>query len=297
MREMWFRRNGQREAPTLVLGGGGALGALQVGLLRVLVRRGFRPARIVGTSVGAINAAFLAFYPDAAGVERLVEIWRSIENERFIKFNPVRVAYRLASRRHCLFNHDFVERLIAEHTVEDDFAAAQVPLYITATNLTSGRKHVFSEGPVSQAVLASTAIPGVFCPVEIDGQAYIDGGVAANLDLETAVELGAREILAIDLSHCFELPDPHNVMDVITRTVDIVMRDRVDRDLALLERRARITLIQPELQEGPSIGELSHVSRLIERGEALGEGIVDQCFDGRGRLRPGVISSSVTVPA
>ncbi len=273
------------------------MGALQAGVLRVLMRRGFRPSRIVGTSVGALNGAFLAFYPGTEGVERLAEIWRSIEDERFIHFNPVRVAFRLASRQLCLFNNDFLQRLVAEHTTEDDFAATQVPLYITATNLNSGRKHVFSEGPVSQAVLASTAVPGVFCPVEIDGQAYIDGGVVGNLDLETAVDVGAREILAIDLSHCFELPEPKNVISVITRTVDIMMRDRVERDMALLDKKARISLIQPEIEEGPGVGDLRHVSRLIERGEAFGEELVEQCFDERGRLRPGVFRASMPVPA
>ena len=273
------------------------MGALQAGVLRVLVRRGFRPGRIVGTSVGALNGAFLAFYPDITGVEQLAETWRGLENERFINFNPVRVAYRLASRQLSLFSNEFLERLIAEHTVEDDFAATQVPLYITATNLNTGRKQVFHEGPVSQAVLASTAIPGVFSPVEIEGQAYVDGGVVANLDLETAVELGAQEILAIDLSHCFEAPEPTHAIGVLTRTVDIVMRERVVRDMAAFSQRARITLIQPEIEEGPGVGELRHVSRLIERGEAFGEQIVDQCFDRRGRLRPGVIDGSVAVPS
>ena len=280
-----------------MLSGGGAMGALQVGILRVLMRRGFQPARTVGTSVGALNGAFLAFYPDVAGVDRLVEIWRGLEEERLIHFNPVRVAYRLASRQLYLFNSEFLQQLVAEHTPEDDFTATQVPLYLTATNLSSGRKHVFSEGVVSQAVLASTAIPGIFRPVEIDGEAYIDGGVVANLDLETAVELGAREILAIDLSHCFDYESPANLIDVLTRTVDILMRDRVEHDLAALSQRARITLIQPQIPEGPGIGDLRHVSSLIETGEALGEAMIDQCFGRRGRLRPGVVSASTTIAA
>ncbi len=293
---MWFRRNGHSEQPTLVLGGGGAMGALQVGILRVLYRRGFQPGRIVGTSVGALNGSFLAFFPGQTGVDRLAEIWRGLENERFINFNPVRMAYRLASNRLYLFSNAFLERLVSGHDVEDDFAAAEVPLYITATNLATGGKHVLSEGSVSQAVLASTAIPGVFRPIDIDGEAHVDGGVVANLDLETAVRLGAKEILAIDLSHCLDHAQPANVIGVIARTVDIVLRERVERDLAHLEGKARITLIQPEMDEGPGVGELRHVSRLIDRGEAFGEEVVERCFDGRGRLRPGVFRASANVP-
>ena len=293
---MWFR-NGRREEPTLVLSGGGAMGALQVGMLRVLVRRGFRPARIVGTSVGALNGAFLAFYPGVHGVERLAAIWRGLEEENFIQANPVRLAYRLVSRQLYLFDNDFLRQLVAEHAYRDDFAATELPLYVTATDLGTGRKHVFHEGIVSQAVLASTAIPGVFSPVEIEGRSYIDGGVIANLDLETAVELGAKEILAIDLSHCFELPAPSNAMDVVTRTVDIVMRDRVERDMEHLGAQARITLLQPEIEEGPGVGDLSQASAFIEGGVEFGEQLVDQCFDERGRLNPGVFRSSVALPA
>ncbi len=293
---MWFR-NGHREAPTLVLSGGGAMGALQVGLLRVLIQRGFRPSRIIGTSVGALNGAFLAFNPDEAGIERLTEIWRGLEDERFLRVNPVRMAFRLASRKTALFSNNFLRELIAEHAEEDDFSATQVPLFVTATSLSTGRKHVFSEGSISEAVLASTAIPGVFSPVEIDGQSYIDGGVVANLDLETAVDLGAKEILAIDLSHCFDSPEPTNVVAVITRTVDIVLRERVEHDLAHLADRARIALIQPEIEEGPGIGEIRHVSRLIEHGEAQGRHLVDQCFDDRGRLRACAVSASMSLKA
>jgi len=292
---MWFSKNGHNPEPTLVLSGGGSMGALQAGLLRELMERGFRPARAVGTSVGALNAAFLAFYPDLGGANRLVEIWRGLEKERYLTINPVRVAYRLASRQLHLFHNDFLQRLIAEHTVEDDFAATHIPLYVTATNFYTGRKHVFSTGQVSQAVLASTAIPGVFGPIEVDGERYLDGGVVANLDLETAVALGAKEILAIDLSHCFELPEARNVTGVITRTVDIVMRERVERDMAQLSRRARITLVQPKVEEGGNVGDLRHVARLIDKGAQLGEEIAARCFDQRGRLRPGVFRADAVV--
>jgi NTE family protein len=293
---MWFSKNGHR-GPALVLSGGGSMGALQAGVLRALLSRGIQPRCIVGTSVGALNGAFLAFHPEPSGIDRLVEIWRGLAKERYFRVNPVRLAYRLASRRLYLFNNEFLLRLIAEHTVDDNFAATSVPLYVTATNFHTGRKHVFSTGKVSQAVLASTAIPGVFGPIEVDGERYVDGGVVANLDLDTAVEMGARDIIAIDLSHCFELPDASSVAGVITRTVDIVMRERVERDMARLSSRARITLLQPEVQEGASGGGLRHVARLIDKGQELGERIAKQCFDVRGRLRPGIFAAGEAAPS
>lgn len=284
----WFSKNGHHKDPTLVLSGGGSMGALQAGILLVLMRKGFRPGRIVGTSVGALNAAFLAFHPNVEGAEELVDIWRGLEKERYLRVNPVSIAYRLASRQTHLFSNEFLLDLIAAHAETDDFAATAVPLYVTTTNLYTGRKEVFSQGPVSQAILASTAIPGVFEPHRINGDAYIDGGVVANLDLETAIELGAKEILAIDLSHCFELPSPKNVAGVIVRTVDIVMRDRVQRDMAALNRKAKITLIQPEVEHGPGVGDFRNVVRLLEEGVAMGERMVARCLDNRGRLRAGI---------
>jgi NTE family protein len=294
---MWFRRNGHLEEPTLVLSGGGAMGALQAGILRVLVRRGFRPSRIVGTSVGSLNGAFLAFHPGEAGVDMLADAWRRLEHERYMKVNPVRIALRLVARRRYLIKNDFLRELIAEHTVVDDFSATEIPLHISATNLETGRKHVFSEGPVSQAVLASTAIPGIFSPVEIDGQSYVDGGVIANLDLETAIDLGSKNILAIDLSHCFEQPEPTNVMDVITRTVDIVLRDRVEHDLRHVGEDNRVTLLQPRIEQGPAVGDLSQVSTLLDQGEAFAERIAADCFDAKGNLRPGIFTEELSIPA
>ena len=294
---MWFTRNGDHEEPALVLSGGGAMGALQAGILRGLTRRGFRPSRIVGTSVGALNGAFLAFHPGEAGVEMLANVWRDLQDEHYLKINPVRVALRIASRKLYLVRNDFLQKLIAEHILIDEFSATEVPLHIAATNLAAARKHVFSEGSVSQAVLASTAIPGIFSPVEIDGDFYVDGGVTANLDLETAVELGAKQILAIDLSHCFEVPDPSNVMDVITRTVDIVLRERVDHDVRWLGKKTQIALLQPRVDSGPGVGDLSQAWHLLEQGEAFAERIVDDCFDSKGRLQPGTFGENLSIPA
>lgn len=273
----------------LVLSGGGALGALQAGFLRTLYRTSYRPSMIIGTSAGALNGAFLSFYPGAEGADKLAEIWKGLRDKQLFLFNPARVAYQIVSRQLCLANSKLLRELIERHAPRDDFAATEVPLYITTTNLTQGCKSVFNDGPISRAVLASTALPGIFCPVEINGDLYVDGGVLANLDLDTAVELGASEILAIDLSRCIEGRRPDDIPSLWSPTLDIVQRERVERDVERLASRARITVVQPGVESPVSLGNLANVDRLLEEGERLGEQVLASYVDDDGGFRAGTI--------
>jgi len=143
--------------PALVLGGGGVLGAFQAGFLRALFRTGFRPSMIVGTSAGALNVAFMAFRPDRDGADDLVRIWRSLRDRQLFFINPMRVAFQVMSGGLCLANNDLIRSLVERNVDVDDLHATAVTLYITTTNLTQARKHVFHEGAVSRAVLVSAA--------------------------------------------------------------------------------------------------------------------------------------------
>jgi NTE family protein len=262
------------------------------------MKTGFRPAFIVGTSVGALNGTFLAFHPDKDGTEQLVDIWSSLRGAHLFGRNPLKMAFRLASRRAGLLSSDFLRDLIQQHLPVDDFAATEVPLHITATNLTRGEKVVFKEGPISPAILASTAIPGLFPPIEIDDQLYADGGIMANLDLETAVNLGAKKIIAIDVVGGQTNARPTNVVSVVTRSLDLLMRERVDRDVEYLSKRARITVLRPSFEESdaPGLGDMRHVGRLIDKAERLGEQLLGRCLDGKGRFRPGIVERPDQAP-
>ncbi|TAK61464.1 MAG: patatin-like phospholipase family protein [Dehalococcoidia bacterium] len=275
--------------PALVLGGGGVLGAFQAGFLKALFRTGFRPSMIVGTSAGARNAAFMAFRPDADGAAELARIWTSLRDRQLFFFNPMRAAVQLMSGGLCLSRNDMLRTLVERNVSVDNFAATAVPLYITTTNLARACKQVFHEGPVSRAVLASAAVPGIFCPIEIEGDLHIDGGVVANLDIETAVDLGATEIIAVDLSRCMDGRRPSNLASLLMQTLDVIQRQRVDHDVGALAARARITLLQPSPDGGFGLGDFHHVDRLLEEGERMGESALALCMGPDGRMKPGVI--------
>lgn len=282
--------------PVLVLSGGARMGAVQVGILRALARTGFRPAAVIGTSTGAFNGAFLAFHPEDRDHEQLREVWSRLQFHRIFNRHPLRMAYNAAIRRDRLYDNAELRALLHLHLKPDEMEAAAIPLYTVATNLATGEKAVFSTGSARQAVLASAAIPGFFPPVQINGQLYIDGAVTANLDLDTAVALGARRIVAIDVSASI-VPDPsRTISSVIARTVEIVMRERTFATLERLEPHARITLLRPGPAEMRRLAGLTAMSDLLAAGDRIGEQLVARALSPDGRLLPGLISTEEGAP-
>ncbi len=255
-----------------------------MGLLRAFYRAGFRPAAIVGTSVGAVNGAFLAFHDGPRAAEKLRQVWLSLAPNQIFNRNPFSILRNVLGRRNCFFDSGGLLRLLQENLQEDDFAAAQIPFYAVATNLTRGVKTVFHEGPVSRAVLASAAIPAVFCPVEINGDFYVDGGVLAGLDLETAVGLGARNILALDLSLCAQGDVALDPLSIWRRSIELTTRQQVRRDLERFARRVNIAHVCLGAM-AVSSQDFRHTAALIEEGETRGEALVTSVLDKRGHLR------------
>lgn len=280
------------DRPALVLSGGALLGAVQVGVLKVLIRAGFQPSMVVGTSVGAINGAFLAFHPDSECIAKLEAIWRNLRSSRVFERNLFRMAFTLLSRGNCIFGNDLLRDLIRQTLPVDDFAAARVPLYVVATNLSKGEKVIFHEGSVSDAVLASTAVPGLFCPVEADGDILVDGAIMADLDIETAVRLGAQEILAIDLAQPPSTFRSQNILEVLNRSLDLLLQEQVRRDIERFSSQARITVIRPRLEHAHTLTSFGHISHLIDEGERLGQQLLAGCLDKRGHLSCGLVTNA-----
>ena len=280
----------------LVLSGGGRMGAVQVGILRALSATGFRPAAVIGTSAGAFNATFLAFYPEDEGHARLRAIWEGLAFQRIFNRSLVRTAYSAVVRRNHLCGNGELRALIQRNIQPDEIRLARIPLHIVATNLHTGEKAVFSSGSVMQAVLASSAIPGLFPPIAIDGQLYVDGGITANLDLETAVALGARHIVAIDTSARTVPTRPRTVGDVVWRSLEIALRERTFGTLERLESRARITLLRPGPLEMARLGQLRPTRALLDAADRLGDELVARALDPQGHLTHGLVSTEPLAP-
>lgn len=283
-----MRINGKYKRAALVLSGSGNLGAIQVGILRALFELGFRPNLIVGTSTGALNGAILAFYPNEEGLTRLARIWMGLSQKIRVAYEPLNLLRTAALKRCCLLGNGFLADILAENLPRDDFTAAEVPLYLVSTNLSRGTKQVFTSGRITDAVLASAAMPGLLCPVELNGDLYVDGAVMANLDLQTAVDAGAREILAIDLSGLWSCGETPSFLGVLTRSMDLLIRASTANDIERLWTRARITVIR--VNASHALPADSHqADELIAAGEAIGLQMSRCCFDARGNLVPGIV--------
>jgi NTE family protein len=236
---------------TWVLGGGGARGAAQVGVLQALFEAGVEaPAAIVGTSVGALNGASIAAYPSLAGTMMLREVWLSRQAAAVFQAHPLGVI--ISGLRHdqqSLMPQQNVRRLIERAmalTGIATFEKLRVPLAVIATDLNAGRPVVFRSGALEPALLASTAIPGLFPSVRINDREHLDGGVVDNTPTDIAVDDGAKEILVISLMGGGEFEHaPSSLPELIARTLQLSLHHQMLSDYERLRQRARIVVLCP----------------------------------------------------
>ncbi len=184
-------------SPAFVLGGGGNLGALQVGMMCALVESGLRPGLIVGTSVGAINGAFLASRTDLHGVAEIARLWSSLRRKDILGVDLGTLVGGLRRTPRHLFDSLFIRRIIESFLGFRRLEDAPIPLAVVATALGSGEAVLLNSGDATTALLASSAIPGIFPPVEIGGRLLVDGAASADVPLRQAVSLGARDLYVL----------------------------------------------------------------------------------------------------
>jgi NTE family protein len=222
-----------RIGSAVVLGGGGVLGAVQVGMLRALLEAGVRPDLVVGTSVGAINGAVLAAQPAAEVVDRLEELWRSPDAAEVFAAGAVARLRELARTRTAAHSAAPLRRALRAQLGDLRIEDLPVPFQCCAARIEDAAEHWFDRGPVVDAVLASAAVPGLLPPVQVDGWHYLDGGLVDSIPLGRAVELGAQRVFVLQVGRIEQrLEPPRNPWEVAVVAFEIARRHRFARDMS-----------------------------------------------------------------
>jgi NTE family protein len=249
-----------------VLSGGGSLGAVQVGMLRALAGRDLEPELLVGASAGALNAAFVAgrgLTPNT--VDRLAHIWCSLRRRDVFPIAPHRQLLALAGARPSLCSPDNLRSLIAAHLGFDRLEQAALPVHVVATDVLSGREVVLSEG---DAVLASTAIPGVFPTVTIEGRTLFDGGVADNTPISQAVALGADRIVVLPAGvACALAVPPRSAIATAVHALTLLIEQRLVLDVAAYQADVELIVLPPLCPLSVPSVDFRSAALLIERAE------------------------------
>jgi NTE family protein len=252
-----------------VLPGGANFGAVQVGMLRALHEADVRPDVLVGTSVGAINAAWLAGADPDAGVDELARIWTSLRRGDVF---PLRFTLGLAGflgRRASLFDAGGLRKLIDAHIRFERLEDAPIPLHVVVTDVLHGRDVALSAGSALDVITASAAIPGVFPPVVVDGRTYMDGGVVNNAPVSHAVALGADTIYVLATGYACSLDEPPaSALGMSLHAVSLMINSRLSADIDHYLGRADLRVIPPPCPIDVGPGDFSRAAELIERSYA-----------------------------
>ena len=261
------RRRSRAPRTAFVLAGGASLGALQVGMLRALYEHGIVPDLLVGTSVGALNAAFVASRPQTvATAEALARVWRGLHRDDIFPINPRALIGGLINQRDHLVPDRGVRRLVERHLQIGRLEQAHIPLHVIAFDLLTAEEVRLSDGPAMDAVLAAAAIPAVLPPVRRGNQLLVDGGVVNNTPISHAVELGAERIyvLATEDPLSRRLPvAPRGALNAAVHAFGLLVGARLEADLARYATAAELIVLPGANPHRIQPTDFDHSSRLI----------------------------------
>jgi NTE family protein len=233
------------QTTAFVLGGGGILGSAEVGMLRALLEREIIPDLIVGSSVGALNGAFIAADPSTASVARMVDLWTGLSTRGVFGGSVFGQLSTLARHGTHLHPNDGLRRLLDEGLGgATQFADLSVQFECVAASIERATAHWFSAGSVTDAVLASCAVPGLLPPVDIGGEHFLDGGLVRSVPIGRAAELGASRIFVLHVGRLEQpLQPPTRPWQVALVAFEIARRHQFEEEFASLPQGVAVHVL------------------------------------------------------
>jgi NTE family protein len=246
-----------------VLGGGGMLGAVEVGMLRALVEAGVRPDLVLGSSVGALNGAAAAASYTPETIDQLAQMWEQLgRGSVFAEGLAGRLVTLARSGTHLHDNERF-RSLLEEHGQGRRIEDLEIPFACVAACIETASAHWFDKGPLVDAVLASCAVPGLLPPVAIDGRHYLDGGLVHSIPVGRAVAQGATQIYVLHVGRVDRpLRVPRRPWEVGAVAFEIARRHRFAEEMATLPEGLDVTVL-------PAGGESAPLANVRYRSTSL----------------------------
>lgn len=216
-----------------VLGGGGARGLAHVGVIEELEKNNIFPDLIVGCSAGSIVGAM---YAETKNINYVKQHILHVNNNEVLD-------YSLQNLPLSLTNDNSLQNFLRTHLKSRDFKQLKIPFISTATNFEFGKYTAMGNGDLINAVTASATFPGMFSPIKIDTQYYVDCGVIDNVPVQIAKEYNPKLIIAVDVSESLSKQPPENIVDIIKRSIQIAEVNRNSNDTKYAD-----IIIKPELE-------------------------------------------------
>jgi NTE family protein len=257
----------REELTAYVLGGGGALGSSEVGMVRALAEHGIRPDLVLGTSIGALNGAFIAADPGVEGTERLAAVWEAVVRDGVFLDNPVRQAARVARYRTHLLSNAPLRHVLEAYLPVSRFEDLDVAFQCIAACIEDASGRWFSTGEIADPVIASCSVPGLFPPVLIEDRHYLDGGLVHSIPVGRALALGATRIFVLQVGRVEQpLSLPTNPWEVGTVVFEIARRHRFVHEMESVPDDVEMHVLPSGATSAPniSLGQ-ARISRMRER--------------------------------
>lgn len=213
-------------------------------MLDALIAADVRPDLVVGTSIGAINGAFIASRPSAAGVAELARLWSEVERTGVFGGGIVDRIRHLAASRTSLHSSEPLARLLSDSIAVQHIEELPVRFQCVASCIETAGAHWFDSGPLVPAVLASCAVPGLLPPAQVGDRHYLDGGIVDSVPVRRAVSLGASEIFVLQVGRVdVPLEVPRRPQDVATVAFEIARRHGFSAAMADLPEHVEVHVL------------------------------------------------------
>lgn len=263
-----------------VLSGGGSRGALQVGALHALLEAGIQPDMLIGTSVGAVNASFIAAEPNVAGIEKLEAMWLQLNDATVFPGNKGAALLRFIRGKPSLYPNDEMHTHLMHYLEHKHFSELSLPCYAVAVDVDSGEIVVFGdkkEDTLEDGLMSTMALAPAHPPWLVGERRFIDGCFGAILPVRQAIERGATQIIALNLRKLLLSGEQvQSAFEMMTQTTDLLVRQQVKNDLAYASQHADVTVIDLYSDLNVPIDDFSCTEERIVKGREITTAILTE---------------------